>query len=357
MQLGRRLGQHRRPVRRARAVISPQVAEQVDHHRRPQEFHAAQRQVAHCPRVLLELARQSRVERQVPRVVRPRGQLVDHDPPVARQEHLHGEQPLHVQRLRHGAGEFLGLAQHVRGEARWADRHVEDVAGVDVLEHGERLQFTPAVACADHRKLRVKLHPTLQHAAACLAAAPLRPGVGRGEVGGDLELALAVVAAAGRLEHAGRAQRRDGVGEFAGTRHDAKRRVREAVAVEKRFLTLPVLADFQRRPAGVHRAETLDDLQGGRGNVLELVRRHVQAARERLQRRRVVEARADRLLADRGGGSVCARGVKGAQPIAHAAGGEGGHARELPATEQADQGTRRNHGRMSRVCGTSPAGR
>ena len=173
---------------------------------------------------------------------------------------------------------------------------------------GNGRSFPPAVARAEDGEFRVELHPALQHAAARLAAAPLRPGGGGIEAGGDLELALAVVAAAGRLEHARHAQR--------GRR---RRRVRPGSSrpgTARAGSRAGAETSSRVRGPGRFPGPTNGDARGRNRStvcnaadrdVLELVRRHVQPARKRLQRGPVVKRRADRFLAHRRGGGVLHR--------------------------------------------------
>ena len=76
---------------RLAAGLGPQVAEQVDHRRRHHQVGRAQRQAAEGAHLLLELAGDGRLDRQVPRVVRARGDLVDQQPAVGGQEELDGQ--------------------------------------------------------------------------------------------------------------------------------------------------------------------------------------------------------------------------------------------------------------------------
>ena len=75
------IAQGGRPVRLA---VRPQIAEQVGHRRRLQQLGRAERQAADRAQLLLELAGAAGVERQVAGVVRPRRELVDQQPAVAR---------------------------------------------------------------------------------------------------------------------------------------------------------------------------------------------------------------------------------------------------------------------------------
>jgi hypothetical protein len=56
----------------------PQIAQQVRHRGRAVLPRRTERQAAHGPHLLLELARRAGIDRQVPRIVRPRGELVHH---------------------------------------------------------------------------------------------------------------------------------------------------------------------------------------------------------------------------------------------------------------------------------------
>ena len=81
--------------------VPPQIAEQVRHRRRLQQLGRSERQAADRAQLLLELAGPAGVERQVPGVVRPRRQLVDEQPAVARDEELDAQHADVVERLHH----------------------------------------------------------------------------------------------------------------------------------------------------------------------------------------------------------------------------------------------------------------
>ena len=105
MEFDARIESQRGVPARLAAGLRPQVAEQVDHRRRHQQVRRAQRQSAQGPHLLLELARDGRLDRQVSRVVRARGNLVDQEPAVGGQEELDGQDADGPQRLGRGQGQ------------------------------------------------------------------------------------------------------------------------------------------------------------------------------------------------------------------------------------------------------------
>ena len=68
-----RVRQRRRPIRLA---LLPHIAQQIRHRRRLAQIRGPERQPAHRPQLLLELARHTRINRQMPRVVRARREFV-----------------------------------------------------------------------------------------------------------------------------------------------------------------------------------------------------------------------------------------------------------------------------------------
>ena len=97
MELCARFGKNQPPVRFAPL---PQMTEQIPHHDRSKQGVRAQRKPADGPQLLLELARDARIEGVVARIVRTGRQLVDKQLAVPREEKFDSQQSNNIQRCR-----------------------------------------------------------------------------------------------------------------------------------------------------------------------------------------------------------------------------------------------------------------
>ena len=184
-------------------AVGPEVAQQVDHGRGHDQVGRAQRQTAEGAHLLLELAGDAGLDRQMPRVVRPRGDLVDQQTALGRQEELDAEHADGPQRLGHGQGQRAGLERDDRTDGGRHHGRVQDVPLVPV--QADRIGDRLAVVAAgdDHRDLGRELDPPLGHARHVAQARPCGVRIGRPV---DQHLSLAVVARAGGLEDEGKTQ-------------------------------------------------------------------------------------------------------------------------------------------------------
>ena len=78
----------------------------------------AERQAADGAQLLLELAGDMGINRQMPGVVRARGHFVDQQPAVCRQEELDAEHADHLQRLENRAGDGDGFCVDCAAQQR-----------------------------------------------------------------------------------------------------------------------------------------------------------------------------------------------------------------------------------------------
>src|SRR5262245_46372686 len=156
--------------------------------------------------------------------------------------------------------------------------------------------------------------------------------------GRDLRLTLTVIAESGGLQN-----RR--AGEFAqpGLQifdrvHGFERRDWEAVIAEEGFFAQPVLSDVQHRAAGSDGRAFGGGLRGRRRNVLELERHDVYVGGEAANGDQVVVMRLDLDV-----GYLPRRRVgfrrEGVDAVAHPARGDGEHAAQLAAAQNADDRT------------------
>src|SRR5262252_3252932 len=134
VHLHTRIGRHHMQVAPVHAGIG--TTKDIRHNDlRRDRTGSAQRKVQDGPQVLLELRCRGPLDGPVPAVVRPHGQLVDQQQPLAaRFEQLHREQPGHVQLGGELEREPLGLARLADRQPRRGRQHlVADPVALDGL--------------------------------------------------------------------------------------------------------------------------------------------------------------------------------------------------------------------------------
>ena len=92
----------------------PEIAEQIGHRGRLEEFGRSQRQAAHGAHLLLELAGTAGIERQVPGVVRTRRDFVDQQAPVLGEEKFDAQHADVLEALQNRAGDLDRLRRDLR---------------------------------------------------------------------------------------------------------------------------------------------------------------------------------------------------------------------------------------------------
>ena len=138
----------------ARWPVAPQVTEEIHHGDRAEQPCGRERQAAQSPDLLLELVGAARVERPVPGVVWPRGDLVHEETATVGHEQLDAEHPDVVERRRERerpTGAPPG-AERV-GDGGRHHRRVQDSVAVPVLAHGKRNHGAVGPARQHHREL------------------------------------------------------------------------------------------------------------------------------------------------------------------------------------------------------------
>ena len=93
------------PLRRPRG---PEVPEEIRHRGGPEELRRPERQAAHGAHLLLELARDAGVDREVAGVVRARSDLVDEEAAVPGVEELDAEDADEIQRVEKRSSDVVG---------------------------------------------------------------------------------------------------------------------------------------------------------------------------------------------------------------------------------------------------------
>ena len=184
------------------------------------------------------------------RVVRPRRQLVDQEPPIAGDEHLDREQPDQIERGRDPLGEHLRLVGEIGRDRRRRDRPDQDLIAMPVLDRHVAHLGAVLAPCGDHRDLALEIDPAFKDRG---RGGRGRPGVVEPGAGLDPDLSLAVVAKARGLEDRRPAELGQCVVQGFGVLDDGIGRGRHADPAEERLLLAPVLADREHRGRGVHR--------------------------------------------------------------------------------------------------------
>ena len=148
MKLYRRVAKKRVPVRLT--SVSPQITEKIYHNDGHEQLGRAEWEPANGAQLLLKLAGQACVKREMSGIVRSGCKLVDEQLILPGQKKLNGNEPNHS----HLTSDRLGnLARCVLNRTRksgWNNRVVEDVVRVDVLGHWERRNNAVDAASTDH---------------------------------------------------------------------------------------------------------------------------------------------------------------------------------------------------------------
>ena len=180
-------------------AVGPDVAQQIGHRRRPHLPRRSQGQAADRTHLLLELARHAGVEREVPRVVRTRRDLVDEQPAVGRQEELDAQHADVDELLHDGVRDLAPLRrQCVRVDTRRRHRDVEDVVAMHVLDRTVVRERAVEPARGDHRHFVRELDDAFDDDFLVADQAPERARASSIDV--QPMLAFAVVAKGGGLD-------------------------------------------------------------------------------------------------------------------------------------------------------------
>ena len=274
MQLHARIGQRRRPVRLA---VAPHVAEQIRHRRRRAQFRGPERQPANGAQLLLELTRHTRVDREMPRVVRARREFVHEQFSRAREKHFHREQPHDLELFENSRREFARLPREFRRDGRGRECHVEDVIRVRVFENGERRKFSARRPRGHDRQFLGKIHERLVNP---LCAVQRRPRRGQLRCVVQLHLPLPVVTETRRLQNRGQTEFPRRRFQIRERPNPPKRRHRKTAFLQKSFLAQPVLREVQHLTIRSHRHDFRRRARGRGRHILELKRHHPHQPRE-----------------------------------------------------------------------------
>ena len=136
-----------------RFAVGPEVAQQIRHRRRPQQFRRTQRQTADGAELLFELARDARVKRKVSGIVRTRRKLVDQEFVVVRQEEFHAEHADDLEPFKYCPCDLGSVTPHALGNVGRGDRQVENVVAVRVGDDAEVGILAVETARGDHGRL------------------------------------------------------------------------------------------------------------------------------------------------------------------------------------------------------------
>ena len=188
-----------------------------------------------------------------------------------------------------------------------------------------------------HRNLAREADEALQHRR--LAADRLK-SLGQVRPGQDLDLALAVIAEAARLQHARPPQRRDRGLEIGQRIHRAEGRHRQPLLGDEALLAQPVLRHRQRMRARMQRLAGREEGRRRRRHILEFIGHDVDGLGEARQRRLVL-VRRHRLRRRHVEGRVLRLGREDMAGDAEIGRGERDHPGELAAADDAEHGAGR----------------
>ena len=144
MQFHKWILQGGRPVGLA---LGPQIPEQVGHGCGRTQLRGAKREAADRAHLLLELACDAGIDREVARIVSARSELVDQEPALRGDEHLHGHEPHRPQLLKNAGGQLSGFLRQFWIDGGGGESDVEDVLGMGIFEN----RCTPLAEFSDPR--------------------------------------------------------------------------------------------------------------------------------------------------------------------------------------------------------------
>ena len=202
-----------------------------------------------------------------------------------------------------------------------------------VLDQIEALDPAVARACRDDRDFALEGHERFEN---CRLFADLPPSRGRVGLVAHLDLALAVVAEAPRLEDRRRAGRAERGSKLRWRADFGKSRGGDAEAGDEVFLGQSILGDRQHLRVRQHRRARGQEGRGLRRHILELVGDHIDIGGEAVERGVIGIVGAGDPMHHIEGGRV----RTGSEDMAfesEARGREREHAAELAAAENADR--------------------
>jgi len=315
-------------------VRPPEVAEKIRHGGGAQEFGGTEGQAADGAELLFELRCHAGVDGEMAGVVGARGELVDEEGFVGLDEEFDTQDADYVERLEDGASEFAGSTGDIFGDGGGGDGQVEDMVAVAILDDAPIGVGAIGATGGDDGDFFFEFDEGFEDGG---SAADGGPG-GFGLLGGsDADLPFAVVTEVGGFEDGRTVQVRDGAGEFGGSRDGAEGREREAGVSEKYLLADTVLGGVEDFAFRADRGVPGGGFGGGRWDVFEFEGNNADGGSEAAHGVEVVIGGDDFEVGDLAGGSVGVGG-KSVDAVAHAPCGDGEHASELSAAEDADGG-------------------
>jgi hypothetical protein len=256
---------------------------------------------------------------------------------------LHGEQTHEIDSLRDDARQLACRSLDLR-IAKRNDSEIEDMIRMIVAADGKCRKRTVDAACHEDGKFEFEIDKAFEHRR---LPGEWAPHFGRVIVRCDFPLALAVVTKRRGLQHGGCADFCECGVEFTFAVHPRKRRQRQSGISEKFLLPQTLLCDVQDAARRTDFTKTRAPFDSLRGDVLELERQHIHAARKVEHRCFIVITRGHFAIRELAGRRVFIR-RESVHAITHAARGDGKHAPELAAAHHADgragkKGPRRIH--------------
>ena len=284
------------------------------------------------------------VQAVVAGVVRPRRHLVGDQPAVAQHEKLDAQHADVVHRRGQPTRCAHGLGLHgIANPERRHRGHRQDAAAVQVVLHRQVDRVARAIARHDHADFVRQRQQRFKHAAHAAERAPAIAQFGHRR---DAKLALAVVAEAGRLQHAGQQMRRNSLDLFGGF-EQCVRCARHPAAREVGLLGSPVLANRHTPRRGRHAACPLQPLERCGRHVLEFGG-HGGTATGQLRQCRLVEVAGLQVPVGHATGRAGFIGIEHRGEIAEPLRRVHEHAPELAAAQHPERRTRRDERRSPR---------
>ena len=271
--------------------------------------------------------------------MRARRQLIDDHMVVPRDEQLNRENAGEFKALGQPDSQLMCLALHFRRDGRGRDGHVQDIVAVLVAHHRERHVVMPVAghqnrgfereideAFQDRRREHALTLRTLSHRSEIVR--PVQHG-----------LTVAVIAAGTGFEHRRITDLIKGRAELLDAVDLPPRGRRRTMLVDEGLLMDAVLGHAQQISTLRDGHQVTHIIQRIRINVLELVGEHIAAFGQLVDRRDIVICGGHLEIGHLGGRTVRRR-VEHADTETHLACGQGHHAAQLTAADDADCRTR-----------------
>src|SRR5579885_1594 len=116
-------------------AMLPEIAKQIRHCRRAKLLCRAEWQATDGPQLLLKLAGDAGINRQMPGVMRTRRQFVDQQLSRARDKKLHAQHTHNIQCFENAARNLDGFASKSRWEGSWRKRDIQNMMAMRIFNN------------------------------------------------------------------------------------------------------------------------------------------------------------------------------------------------------------------------------